>query len=345
MPRRSRKRSASCSRRRKTWRRSAGRRAAELLDRAHRAKRLAGVTRPAPMSRLLDNLLIFGRVLRRAGIDVHPRPPARRRRRARAREPRRTRRGLSRVPCAARPSPRTDCGLRPRLRRVLARPSTGERRDMHRQPASRGRLVGRGRGRPRARRRQRRPPRPTTQTTTRRRHERAEDLERPRRPGRQGLRRLHERRNWPRRRGLCLVWSGALVNAGHGDGFAGAARESIFDAPIADSVRTGGDVVKLAAPHAARAPPPAGAALRRQRIDGALLAHAAALRPRRDRSATNVSRRFFSPRSSRESRGNSGCRGPTTHSRRCRGRCRTGREGRGSAAPSGSSINGGAAGS
>ena len=37
-----------------------------------RAKRVAGVKRAGPMSRLLDNLLIFGRVLRRAGIDVHP---------------------------------------------------------------------------------------------------------------------------------------------------------------------------------------------------------------------------------------------------------------------------------
>ena len=50
-----------------------GRRAAELLDRAIARTALRGVKRALePMSRLLDNLLIFGRLLRRAGIDVHP---------------------------------------------------------------------------------------------------------------------------------------------------------------------------------------------------------------------------------------------------------------------------------
>ena len=59
-----------------------------------------------PMSRLLDNLLIFGRVLRRAGVRRPRRAPARRRRGARPRRPRRARRRLSHVPRAARPSPR-----------------------------------------------------------------------------------------------------------------------------------------------------------------------------------------------------------------------------------------------
>ena len=97
------------------------------------------------MSRLLDNLLIFGRLLRRAGIDVHP-----------GRlldvvealghvEPRRTRRGLSRVPRAARPSPRTDRDLRPRLRRLLARAPRATRRDARRGLASRARPRSRSR--------------------------------------------------------------------------------------------------------------------------------------------------------------------------------------------------------
>ena len=48
-----------------------GPRAAELLDRAI-SRRALGREARLGMSQLLDNLLAFGRVLRRAGIDVHP---------------------------------------------------------------------------------------------------------------------------------------------------------------------------------------------------------------------------------------------------------------------------------
>ncbi len=111
---------------------------------------------------------------------------------------------------------------------------------------------------------------------------RTEDLERPRRPRRQGLRRVHDRRNRPKRPTSCRVSSGALVNAGHGDGFEGAARESIFDARSPTACAPAATWWSSARRTPTRAPPRARAAVRRQRIDGALLPHASALRPRRD---------------------------------------------------------------
>ena len=59
------------------------------------------------------------------------------------------------------------------------------------------------------------------------------------------------------------------------------------------SLRTGGDVVTLPRRRRRVAPAPAGAALRRQRLDGALLAHAAALCARASGGGTGRSRSFL----------------------------------------------------
>ena len=60
------------------------------------------------------------------------------------------------------------------------------------------------------------------------------------------------------------------------------------------SVRTGGDVVTLPTPQAPDTPAAACAAVRRQRLDGALLAHAAALRARAGRRHRRVEAFLFS---------------------------------------------------
>ena len=76
-----------------------------------------------------------------------------------------------------------------------------------------------------------------------------------------------------------LAWTPG--DAGRGAGCAGRARASICGARSRRSLRTGGDIVESAAPRAAPPAAAARAAVRRQRVDGALLADAAPLRPRR----------------------------------------------------------------
>ena len=84
---------------------------------------------------------------------------------------------------------------------------------------------------------------------------------------------------------------------------------------------------------AARAPPRAGAAVRRQRIDGALLPHASALRPRRDEAPPP--RRGVSLRHAADANHQATPRvaGRRRARRRVASRCRTGRAGRELAEP------------
>ena len=103
---------ARCRRRRRD-----ARRRAEGEGRHRRGPRRSGGARSRAADRsasrhvephvphLLENLLIFGRLLRARGHRRARRPADRRRRGARARRPRRARRGLPHVPRAARPSP------------------------------------------------------------------------------------------------------------------------------------------------------------------------------------------------------------------------------------------------
>ena len=150
MPRRSTTRSASCSRRRKISTRSAA--PGDGASRARgRAKCLAGVKRRADVP-LLDNLLIFGRVLRRAGFDVHPGACSTSSTRSDTSTSARATRCITRAArCSSIATSRFAL-----FDRAFARSgaiTTGERRRRAQQP--RVARVGRDRGHPRARRRRR----------------------------------------------------------------------------------------------------------------------------------------------------------------------------------------------
>ena len=141
----------------------------------------------------------------------------------------------------------------------------------------------------------------------------------------------------------CVAAScGTLVNAGHGDGFAAAARGSMSGAQSPTAFAPAAMSSSCCGGRGACVARATRAALRHQRIDGALLAHAAAFRPRRHRapsSSRSVSLLHSADPNHEELR----VPGRTRRWPRCRGRYPTGPEGRGSAAPSKSSISGGAA--
>ena len=89
--------------------------------------------------------------------------------------------------------------------------------------------------------------------------------------------------------------SGRPASAGRAAGFAGAGLRVDLRRALATSVRTGGDVFKLPTAPAPYAAAPAGAALRHQRLDGALLARAPAVRARARTPDAVASRRSCSP--------------------------------------------------
>ena len=180
------------------------------------------------MSRLLDNLLIFGRLLRRAGVDVH---------RGRLLD---VVEALGHVNLGERDEVYHTCRalLVHRHEQIalfdLAFASFW--REHHegeaRQRAAARRVAGvrgRDRGRPRAG-----DPAVTSgadeaEDDAPARDRQPEDLERPRRSSPTRTSPRSRATKWRKRPPPCLVSSGILVNAGHGDGFEGAARESIFD--------------------------------------------------------------------------------------------------------------------
>ena len=120
------------------------------------------------------------------------------------------------------------------------------------------------------------------------------DVERRGDAGTQGLRGVHGRGDGAgaRRARAARVEPGRAPHAPVGA--RPRARASTCGVRWRQSLRTGGDVVIAAARGAADAAAPAGPALRRQRLDGALLAHAAALRARASAGATAASRRSCS---------------------------------------------------
>ena len=207
-----------------------GRRAAELFERAIARSvdaRHDDRACPVPDVRLLDNLLIFGRVLRARGLRRAPRASRGARRSARVRQPRRTRRRVSHVPRAARPSPRPDRDLRSGVCGLLAGAPRRQTPDSAR--------AGRTSAEPRA---------TVVQiedvlapealdapdaaaSTTERRLKVWSDARRSRR---QGLRGVHDRTSSPRRAPRSPDSSGSPASVERDDGFADGERASIFDA-------------------------------------------------------------------------------------------------------------------
>ena len=180
------------------------------------------------MSRLLDNLLIFGRVLRRAGIDVHP---------GRLLD---VIEALGHVNLGARDEVYHTCRAllvhRQEQIAIFDRAFAAFWREHHEAEARSDPRPDESRASAIEIEEVLAPDEsgsdalePTSQKATRRSTNEAEDLERPWRPRRQGLRRVHDRRNSRGGARPCLVSSGILVNAGRGGGSEGAARESIFD--------------------------------------------------------------------------------------------------------------------
>ena len=270
------------------------------------------------MSRLLDNLLVFGRVLRRAGIDVHPGRlldvvEALGHVNLGARDE-----VYHTLPRAARPSPgadrRSSISRSTRSGASITTASRGHRAAARRASAS----VGRRRLATDDRRR-----------TGRRRSDSTAESDdadadaRRRTPSRPGATAAvwpartsprSPRPNSPKRaRALArLVWNPGERRTRRWVRGRGARID--LRRAIAESLRTGGDIVTLAAAGAARAAAPARAAVRRQRLDGALLPHAAALRARVDQRHQRVEAFLFSTRLTRITRSSAG-RGPTMRSR------------------------------
>ena len=245
-----------------------------------RSRDAHGQRRSEPDARLLDNLLIFGRLLRRAGIDVHAgrmldvvealshvtsaRETRSITRAARCSSTARIRSRVfdRRVRCLL-------ARITPRRSGIVAATNTSTAARQSSTIARRGR----------------RPEKPTT---------RRRDGCRPTREAqcgrgataaalaRQGFRRAHRRRNSPRRAGALarLAWNPGERRTRRWVRGRGARID--LRRAIAESLRTGGDVVRAAAAQAADPATPARPPLRRQRLDGALLAHAPALRARVD---------------------------------------------------------------